>query len=107
MTAAKHRSAPPAKSPAGRERERDAILQRDFRSDLAHWIRTDPRVALHVMKLIEEIIRNPFSGLGKPEPLKHSLHGEWSRRITDRHRLEYVVSSPAIHFVRARSHYQR
>ena len=106
MVAAKHRPAPPTQSPADRL-ERQAILQRPFRYDLAHWIASDPRVALRVMKLIEDIIREPFTGLGKPEPLKHGLRGEWSRRITDHHRIEYVVSNLAVHFVRARSHYQR
>lgn len=106
MSAAKNRAGAPKRSPAVQDREREAILQRAFRFDLVHWIAADPRIALRVMKLVEEIIREPFTGLGKPEPLKHSLHGEWSRRITD-HRIEYIVSSPAIHFVRARSHYQR
>lgn len=106
MTAAKNRNVT-KKSPAVRDEEREAILQRDFRYDLLHWIGADPRIALRVMKLVEEIIREPFTGLGKPEPLKHSLRGEWSRRITDHHRIEYIVSSLAIHFIRARSHYQR
>ncbi len=103
MSATKH----PGKSPAVQNKERQAILQRDFRYDLVHWVTVDRPVALRVMKLMEDIIREPFTGIGKPEPLKHSLRGEWSRRITDRHRIEYVVSSLAIHFVRARSHYHR
>lgn len=107
MSAAKHRATTSNRSPAGPRDERQAILQRDFRYDLAHWIASDPRTALRVMKLVEEIIREPFKGVGKPEPLKHSLRGEWSRRITDHHRIEYIVSSLAIHFIRARSHYQR
>jgi toxin YoeB len=82
------------------------MLRHDFRYDLVHWISADPRMALRVMKLVEEIIRGPFTGIGKPEPLKHGLRGEWSRRITDQHRIEYIVTSLAIHFVRARSHYQ-
>jgi toxin YoeB len=107
MVAAKHRPPSRSPSPAAQEQDRQAILQRTFRHDLAQWIASDPRVALRVMKLIEDIIREPFTGLGKPEPLKHSLRGEWSRRITDHHRLEYIVSNIAIYFVRARTHYQR
>lgn len=107
MVAAKHRPVPPAKSPAARNQERQAILQRTFRYDLADWIASDPRIALRVMKLIEDIIRDPFTGLGKPEPLKHGFRGEWSRRVTDHHRIEYIVSNLAIQFIRARSHYQR
>jgi len=97
----------PAKSPAVQDRERQAILHRDFRNDLTYWIGSDPRIALRVMKLVEEVLRAPFAGIGKPEPLRHSLRGEWSRRITDHHRMEYVVSSLGIQFIRARSHYQR
>ena len=97
---------PPANgSPAVQDRERQAVLYRDFRFDLAHWIGTDPRLALRVMRLIEEIIREPFAGIGKPEPLKHRHHGEWSRRITDHHRMEYIVTDPSIYFARARHHY--
>lgn len=107
MSAAKNRAVTPKQSPVDQDPGRQAILQRAFRFDLVHWIAADPRIALRVMKLVEEIIREPFTGLGKPEPLKHSLQGEWSRRITDHHRIEYIVSSPAIHFIRARSHYKR
>lgn len=107
MSAAKHRAVPPKKSPAVQDQERQAILQREFRYDLAHWIEIDPRTALRIMKIVEEIIRQPFTGIGKPEPLKHKHQGQWSRRITEYHRMEYIVTSLAIHFVRARSHYQR
>lgn len=105
MTAAKSGNRPSEeKSPAVPD-ERQAIVHRDFRFDLTHWTGTDPRLALRVMKLVEEIIREPFSGIGKPEPLKHSRRGEWSRRITDHHRIEYIVTAMAIFFIRARSHY--
>jgi toxin YoeB len=59
------------------------------------------------MRLVEEIIREPFFGTGKPEALKHARHGEWSRRITDVDRLVYLVQGAAIYFLAARSHYGR
>ncbi|HEX2080186.1 MAG TPA: Txe/YoeB family addiction module toxin [Longimicrobium sp.] len=73
--------------------------------NLAWWIKSDPRTALRVMRLVEEIVRDPFTGSGKPEPLRHRLPGEWSRRITDAHRLVYLVQGAAIHFLGARTRY--
>ena len=104
MSAAKYHKRRDAEPSAGFER--DAILQREFRRDLVIWITDEPRIALRVMKMVEAILDEPFTGIGKPEPLKHRLRGEWSRRITEYHRLEYVVSRGAVHFVRARSHYE-
>lgn len=108
MSAAKRRNiSRPVESPAVPLDERQAILHRDFRHDLTHWVGFDPRVALRVMRLIEEVIRDPFTGLGKPEPLKYSRHGSWSRRITEEDRLEYSVSHTSVLFRRARYHYRR
>lgn len=104
MTAAKRRPNNRTESPDVPD-ERQAILHRAFRRDLSHWIGTDPRLALRIMRLIEEVLREPFSGLGKPEPLKYGLAGRWSRRITEEDRMEYSVARHAIHFRRARSHY--
>jgi toxin YoeB len=78
---------------------------REFREDLAWWIASDPRTALRVMRLVEEIIRTPFFGTGKPEAMKHNHRGEWSRRITAADRLLYVVHGAAVYFMGARSHY--
>lgn len=58
-----------------------------------------------INKLIKEIERTPFSGIGKPEPLKHDLSGKWSRRITDEHRLIYSVNNETIYFYSAKDHY--
>ncbi|EPH92632.1 Plasmid encoded toxin, Txe/YoeB family [Enterococcus casseliflavus] len=58
-----------------------------------------------INKLIKDIDRSPFSGLGKPEPLKHDLSGKWSRRITDEHRLIYKVENETIYFYSAKDHY--
>ena len=58
-----------------------------------------------INKLIKEIDRTPFTGTGKPEPLKHDLSGKWSRRITDEHRLIYKVENGTIYFYSAKNHY--
>ncbi|MQY31804.1 Txe/YoeB family addiction module toxin [Nocardia aurantia] len=73
--------------------------------DLGHWIETDRKMALRVMRLINDIQRDPFSGLGKPEPLKGDKSGYWSRRINDEHRLVYAVSENSILIAQARYHY--
>ena len=82
-----------------------AILEKSFRADLTFWVRTEPRIALRVLKLIEEILRTPFQGSGKPEPLKHDRHGLWARRITEEHRLTYHVVYDRVYFSAARFHY--
>ena len=78
----------------------------EFRRDLQFWIKTDRRLALRVMELVEAAIRDPFQGIGKPEPLKHELAGCWSRRISSEHRLVYRVTSTRIDFLQARYHYE-
>jgi len=88
-----------------RPAERVAIFHREFREDLRHWVETDRKTALRVLQLIEAVLRDPFGGIGKPEPLKHALGGAWSRRITQEHRLVYRVSEARIDFLQARYHY--
>ena len=73
--------------------------------DLDHWISTDRKMALRIMRLINDIDRDPFTGLGKPEPLKGDKSGYWSRRINDEHRLVYAVSGEIILIAQARYHY--
>ena len=85
---------------------RDAVFDIEFRRDLEFWIKTDRRLALRVMELVEAAIRDPFQGIGKPEPLKHELAGCWSRRISSEHRLVYRVTSTRIDFLQARYHYE-
>jgi toxin YoeB len=104
---AKHRTNAPAQSPAVPDDDRQAILLQDFRRDLTYWIESDPRLALRVMRLIEEVLRSPFSGLGKPEPLRHESQGQWSRRITEEHRMVYRIRSTGVFFMYARGHYGR
>jgi toxin YoeB len=64
-----------------------AVFQREFLEDLRFWIQTDRRVALRALDLVEAILRNPFQGVGKPEPLKYLAAGTWSRRLTQEHRI--------------------
>ena len=82
-----------------------AVFHREFREDLRYWVDTDRRTALRALELVEAVIREPFTGIGKPEPLKHVLAGAWSRRLTQEHRIVYVVRDNQIDFIQARYHY--
>ena len=73
--------------------------------DLAWWIEQDRDKALRIIKLIKEVQRDPFRGIGKPEPLRHELAGCWSRRIDQEHRLVYQVTSEKIRILACRYHY--
>ncbi len=84
---------------------RESVFEVEFREDLRHWIDTERRVALRLMDLVESIMRDPFHGIGKPEPPKHLASGVWSRRLTQEHRLVYLVSHSRITFLKARYHY--
>ena len=84
---------------------REAVFHPEFREDLRYWVETDRKVALRILELIEAVLRNPFTGIGKPEPLKYVLAGVWSRRITLEHRLVYKVTGNRIDFLQARYHY--
>jgi toxin YoeB len=85
---------------------RQAVFQPEFREDLIGWIKTDRKVALRVLELVEATLADPFTGIGKPEPLKYLLAGCWSRRVTQEHRLVYRVSAGRIDFLQARYHYE-
>lgn len=85
--------------------EREAVFQREFREDLRYWVTNDQKVGMRVLELVEAVLRDPFSGIGKPEPLKYILAGCWSRRITQEHRLVYRVTEKRIDFLQARYHY--
>jgi len=69
------------------------------------WAAQDKKIHRKIITLINDIIRQPFAGLGKPEPLKHELQGYWSRRITDEHRLVYEVTETEIIILSCRFHY--
>ena len=85
--------------------EREAIFHPEFRQDLRYWAATERKVALRALELVESVLHDPFTGIGKPEPLKYVLAGCWSRRITQEHRLVYRVSERRIDFLQARYHY--
>lgn len=84
---------------------RVAVFQPEFREDLRYWVETDRKVALRALSIVEAVLRDPFSGIGKPEPLKHLAAGVWSRRLTQEHRVVYLVSNERIDFLQARYHY--
>ena len=69
------------------------------------WAAQDKKIHRRIIALINDILRQPFTGLGKPEPLKHELSGYWSRRITDEHRLVYGVTETEIIILSCRFHY--
>lgn len=88
-----------------RDAKRLAVFQPEFRQDLRVWIKTERSTAIRVLDLVEAVMRDPFAGPGKPEPLKYVLAGCWSRRITQEHRLVYRVIDQAVDFLQARYHY--
>ena len=73
--------------------------------DFLFWLATNRKIARRIIRLIGEIQRDPFSGIGKPEPLKGELSGYWSRRITDEHRLVYRADNDELKILKARYHY--
>ena len=77
--------------------------------ELAYWVEQDPKIAAKILGLVTDIRRDPFTGLGKPEPLRGNLKGWWSRRITEEHRLVYrvtgVAASQTVEIAQCRFHY--
>ncbi len=73
--------------------------------DLHHWVQREPKLAKRVLRIIEETMRDPFGGIGKPEPLKGDLSGWWSKRIDGEHRLVYRVEQERLIIAQARGHY--
>lgn len=86
-------------------KSRDAVFQPEFIEDLKYWVATDRKIALRALTLIEAILRDPSRGIGKPEPLKYLAPGVWSRRLTQEHRIVYLVRADRIDFLQARYHY--
>ena len=85
--------------------DRAAVFHPEFRQDLGFWIRTHRPTALRVLDLVEAVLRDPFTGRGKPEPLRYYYQNCWSRRITQEHRLVYLVREERVDFLQARYHY--
>jgi toxin YoeB len=84
---------------------RAITFERDAFRDFTRWADTDKKTYKRIVDLILDILRHPFSGIGKPEPLRHELRGYWSRRIDREHRLIYKVTSEAVVIVACRYHY--
>ena len=84
---------------------RSAVFHPEFREDLRFWVDTNRKIALRVLELVEDVLRGPFRGIGKPEPLKYLDPGAWSRRVTEEHRLVYRVSEGRVDFLQCRYHY--
>lgn len=84
---------------------RDIAFHADAFNDFTGWAASDPKFFERVKRLIIETARDPFGGIGNPEPLKHGLKGCWSRRITDEHRLVYRVTESSIIVLQCRYHY--
>jgi toxin YoeB len=82
-----------------------AVFQPEFLEDLAHWVDTDRKTALRLLKLVKAVLADPFTGIGKPEPLKYLATDTWSRRLTEEHRVVYLVRDERIDFLQARYHY--
>ena len=85
----------------------EAIFDPDFLEDLAFFVSTNPRLATRILDLVKAVLRDPFAGIGKPEPLRGQAAGAWSRRISQEHRLVYVIGDRRVFFIQARYHYEK
>lgn len=89
-----------------RNPDREAIFHPEFRRELRYWIENDRKVGVRAFDLIEDVLRDPFAGVGKPEALKYVLAGCWSRRITQEHRRVHRVSDRRVDCLQARYHHE-
>lgn len=86
-------------------KKRDAVFQPQFLDDLRYWAQQDRKLMVKLLDIVEATIREPFEGIGKPEPLRHKQAGMWSRRLNKEHRVVYMVLDDRISFLQARYHY--
>jgi toxin YoeB len=95
------------KDKAGSKKQprREAVFHPEFIEDLRHWVAAERRIALRALVIVEAVLRDPFTGIGKPEPLKYLTPGVWSRRLTQEHRIVYLIGDDRIDFLQARYHY--
>ena len=82
-----------------------AVFHPEFLEDLRYWVKIDHKIVLRILDILEDTLRDPFTGIGKPEHLKYLPAGTWSRRLTQEHRIVYLVKEDRIHFLQARYHY--
>jgi toxin YoeB len=85
--------------------QREAVFHPEFIEDLAHWVKTDRRIALRAIQIVQAVLDDPFTGIGKPEPLKYLAPNTWSRRLTQEHRIVYFVKDMRVEFLQGRYHY--
>jgi toxin YoeB len=86
-------------------KRREAVFDPAFLQDLKYWTRVDRKNAVRVLEIVLDVLRDPFSGLGKPEPLKYLGSNIWSRRLSLEHRVVYLVRDDRVDFLQARYHY--
>lgn len=86
--------------------KRRVIFESDAFEDFTEWAQIDKKLYKKIVELLKDINRSPFTGLGKPEPLKHELSGFWSRRINDEHRLVYTVTDEEMIIIGCKYHYE-
>ena len=84
----------------------ELVWQTKAWEDYIYWQHIDKKILFRINDLLKDCIRNPFKGIGKPEPLKGNLSGNWSRRITDEHRLIYCIKDNRLHILQCRYHYK-
>lgn len=85
----------------------ELVWQTHAWEDYLYWQDTDKKILQKINELIKDCLRNPFKGIGKPEPLKGKYAGFWSRRITDEHRLVYAAKDKQLHILQCRFHYDK
>ena len=83
----------------------DLFFQTNAWEDYIYWQQHDKKILFRINDLIKDCLRTPFKGIGKPEPLKGDFAGCWSRRITDEHRLVYMIHNSNLHIIQCRFHY--
>jgi toxin YoeB len=97
---------PKSSRAAGRQgRELLAVFHPEFIEDLRWWVANDRKIALRALTIVEAVLRDPVKGIGKPEPLKYLGPGVWSRRLTQEHRIVYLVRADRVDFLQGRYHY--
>jgi toxin YoeB len=86
-------------------KRRDAVFHPEFIDDLKYWVQVDRRTARRSLEIVSAVLADPFAGIGKPEPLKYLAPNTWSRRLTQEHRIVYMVKEDRGEFLQARYHY--
>ena len=85
---------------------RNIVFEPQAFQDFNNWVKEDKKIYGKIVSLIEDILRNPFDGIGKPEQLKYELKGCWSRRISDEHRLVYKINDDSVIILSCKFHYE-